>query len=315
MFKKSLNVRNITEALYFELVESAKKNGRSLEGEVRFILQEWSKAQTDKGLHKAFNLNITERMQELLPRLDLAFSNFNQIEPIPYSILAESLDLEYIDPVYHWFNGTQEPSRSNIRNMAHLLGCQYEWLMHGLGECYKFYAFTMHDSPIDFAKKLLKPNLLKNSSQVLYDQVLYIHFIRSESNGFVYIIKESEKYLCKVYFTSNLSLSSETLSDDEGAYNLAKFTLVLEALHKIRKNVIIKSYTISDPHYSDIFVKKQKHPLLFKQFATELVWHEDLFTDISIEPWKGFKTLRQRINTMINDLDELRDYRKQIEEV
>lgn len=301
---KSLNIRGLNENTLIQLQSLAMSNERSLEGEARYAIQQWCKLNPVGEI----SLDIKPSL-EILERFKISLDNVSKLgkSTLTYSQLAEKLKISIRD-MDAWLSGRIDIPFDSLDELSVFLGCDPQWLKHGIGNPYKFYFYDISkQSPLDFALDFLNTKL---------DGVRLskLHIVFNEDTGYVYIIQEFDKEnLCYVYLSSSFYLKGEYGSSELD--NSARFVLFLLALDKIESNVIIKGYTIKNNVSEQFFTAAQCHPLLFRSYAKESLWNEDIIDEnYPISYWDGYKELQFKIHQHIRNSELLKKYHKEINE-
>lgn len=177
---KSLNIRGLSEDVIEQLQEIATKNERSLEAEMRYLIQQWCSIQNTQRI-----LQPRAFLEEIASRLHIALDNVNQINTneMTFSQLAEKMNVSISD-INDWFSAKIEIPFCHLDTLSYLLGCNSQWLKHGVGAAYtsNFYHIS-NQHPLFFAKDFLST---RQDGELVYK----LHIILNDDTGYVYIVQE-----------------------------------------------------------------------------------------------------------------------------
>lgn len=298
-----ITVRNLSAEVLNALSRLAEQHDRSLEAEARQALRAWVRPQMENEVRSSRATAVGQRLRYLQSEL-MALRTPKNATP---SRLAEALGWSYADNVERWFAGEVEPSFSELSEIAELVGCHKDWLVHGEGSPYSA-AYTR--IPED---AFAGPDWLLAPSELGLKPRLYLVRCRSESGEFAFV-KTFSAWNAQTYTTPY------HISDVIGAggeSSLAWLSLVLEGLYKQWTGanggeVYITGYLVSNESFTSLLAGK-RHPMNILQDEEKSHWWEDFWDENQFrnhEYWPGWKTITERIFRTVEARQSMREQRE-----
>ncbi|WP_187979850.1 helix-turn-helix domain-containing protein [Pseudomonas oryzihabitans] len=288
-----LNIRSLPHEVLAALADLAARNDRSLEAEARHALKAWVRP-TESTRQESTRLGqISERLEFLARNIEKACP-FKVASP---SRIAEALGLTHAVPVEQWFRGHAEASFDELANIAKLMGCHSQWLIHGEGAPYSSTYVRIPEHVISGTEFLFLPNddgLRPN-----------LHLVRSkeETGGFLFVRQYSD-WDYQVFHTPY------HVSDVIGAggeASLAALSLILKGVYRAwtqRQNsqVEVLGY-LARKEVFDALMEGSSHPASILKSAERSCWWEDFWDADQYEKsnyWEGWRSITQRIGSVVN---------------
>lgn len=273
---KKISVRNIPDDVYILLESLAEKNMRSVEAQIRYIIQKSVEPEdTPKTGKEIYLSNVSHRLTQ-------ALAKSNQITLRSYKLapthIAEEMDYPDLGTVANWFSGDALPSLLELKQLSEIFGCRSNWLIHGELPVYSSRSGADFRSYGRYAvKELMKPDEKGN-------EVKNIHLIREDDDtGSLLIIREFTGTRKVDNFWAGIHISEANGSG--GETRLAELFVTLRALYKAYTSsgarLWVKSYQMQSGVYKELCEDKQQHPLtVLKDYRTkESVWWEDVWDE------------------------------------
>jgi antitoxin FitA len=289
-------IRNVPADVLRALTDLAGQRDRSVEGEARHALRAWVEPQLRSDARSSRAAVIGQRLRHLLDELSAQGPGL----PVAPSRIAEALGWTHAEALESWVSGESEPSFSELRAVAEVVGCSADWLAHGEGQPFPSqYARIPEDSDAG-AKWLLQP--VAEGGPRPSDVLL----IRSDTKeGELAIVKRFSAWKAQVYRTPYHV--SEVIGAG-GETSLAWLTLVLERLSKrwTRDSTLtVESYLLGEDVFRALLEGK-RHPfnVLRSSRAVATCWWEDIWDETQYskqqEYWPGWRSLTERIARVVD---------------
>jgi len=172
-----ITVRNLPSEVLNALSQLAERHDRSLEAEARQAIRAWVQPQI---AGEERNTRVT-LIGQRLRYLQTEISELRPSKVATPSRLAEALGWTHAGNVERWFAGEEEPSLTELSQIADLLGCKKDWLLHGEGSPYSSVYTRIPEDAFLGSDWLLAPSESGESPK--------IHLIRnkSESGEFAFV--------------------------------------------------------------------------------------------------------------------------------
>lgn len=192
-----VQARNIDDNIYENILRSAGKNERTIEGEIRFALNTlYADVAAPRSESERWARDVSERLRMLVARLqeDRFFRLSEKFDPIN---LARQIGERDPEGVLNAFEGIGIPSFTLIKEIARNLDCSLDWLLTGKGPMFRVFELGH-----DYAD-LLKGYMDQETGYL--DENYQLHFIRITGNErhdgtLLLIIKDADGY--KGYYES-----------------------------------------------------------------------------------------------------------------
>jgi len=233
-----IQARNVDDAIYENIVRSATKNERTIEGEIRFTLNKvYGSTVVAKSQSEKWVRDISERLNILITNLqeDKFFRLGQKFNPITF---AMTIGEEDPTTILNAFEGTATPSFKLIETIAKHLECSAHWLLTGEGP-----KFLISDLGSDY-REMFKAYMDKESGKLLSGYEF--NFIRITGNDhhdgtLLIIIKNPDGYL-GYYESCRFNFAPDGVGGT-GRANLESF---LKFVKLYIGNTAIKSYLYRD---------------------------------------------------------------------
>lgn len=301
-----LTIRSISPEVLMGLETLAAKNERSLESEARYALRSWVESLL------LMNQERSGRRAEASARLQELLLEVNRIRSGPFlrpSHIAEGIGEEYVETVEQWFTGEKESSFSQLDAIGKYLGGVGAWLRHGDGQPFPITYQRLPEDPEECVQWLRHIDGTQKVSRV--------HLVRSLSKeGQLAIVKQDEEWRCQTYVTP-CHVSEEVGAD--GERTLASLSLSLRLLYKVNSasSSAVTSYLLEVEDFMRL-IQGRVHPLTVLHSANRRLWWEDLWDEDQFRReratvyWHGWRSLCERIASMVEDNASLREQRNRI---
>lgn len=174
-----IQIRQISPAVWANFRLIAAEHGRSFEAEAREALSAWVESHA-----RPFPRRPSLDPDGVAARLVDAAGQYEKAHRVTLkpSQLAEAMGLARGSPAAAWFAGALEPTFSELRALAELLGTEYEWLAHCIGAPYAVRSIRPMDDPVGMADALMTFSL-SDSEPPSAVQVSDLHVVRSHSRA------------------------------------------------------------------------------------------------------------------------------------
>lgn len=305
-------IRNIAESIIARIKDKATHNQRSMEAEAREALQSWVK-----------NPILPRRLKELSERLQIALELASQTPwrmhedrgGFTHADLAKGIGLELVMPVDQWFEGSAEPTMSQVEAIADWCGVSNEWLNFGRGAPYPL---ESHRIPLDPAEGAF---WLLGSDNESLTRLKHLRFVRRDSKAGELMVVRQWGVKTDAFITP-YHVSFETGAG--GRLDLRHLLLVWKMLyqlytksHKIN-DLIISSHVVSDNIWNALCDGLVNRGDIFERSTTRKLWWEDIWDkkmlshDNSMEYWPGWSSLCVTLQQEIESDEALRATSQQI---
>lgn len=281
---------------------SAHNNNRSINAEaVSRLYNSFSESQQNlsdsiKAFEEILRKNRpSSRRTEIASRLNITLEKINNAltysKKLSPARIAKNMGENYAEPTENFFKGIEEPSFSQLENIAKHLNINPEWLLFGEGTTFPV-QYSRIPTPIQEGVNWLIDKDLNTNLTNLY-------FLRKESEaGELVIVKQYGDLICSTFKTPY------HISEDVGATgeaNLFQLFSTWQLLYKYyiqTPNSSIRSYLISQNQYSSI-ISGEVHPLTIINQLPNKPWWEDIWDSKMYKNshyWDGWESLCKRIN-------------------
>ena len=280
---------------------SAQHNNRSINAEaVSRLYNSFSESQQNLSASiKAFEEMLRQnrpssRRTKIAARLNISLEKVN--EALTYSKklsparIAKNMGNNYAEPMENFFMGLEEPSFSQLENIAEYLNINSDWLLFGEGSIFSISYSRVPTPEQDGVNWLTDKNLNNN--------LTHLYFLRQDSEaGELIIIKQYGNWHCTVFKTPYHI--SEVIGAT-GESNLIRLFSTWKLLDKQSPPPSVRSFLISPKDYQTI-LSGETHPLTIINQLTDKPWWEDIWDHNVYEKmdyWDGWKSLCRRINNL-----------------
>lgn len=276
-----MSVRSVPVHIMNAMDIMAKRNERSLEGEIRHALRTWVQPVTHEAKKSIRIQEVSGRLNRLIEDCGLALK-----KTYSASQLALITKMEYAEPAEQWMLGEKEPSLNQLIAIAHHFNSNSDWLLHGEQNMFKAEHTRIPESPIEGLRFLIKDE--------------GIHLIRERSRGAFAFVLENSSGQCSTYQTPYY-ISEQTGTGGEASLAWLMLTFELLYLYYTQpgcdNKMIIKSYLMDSDTYSSL-VDGKTHPKNALRNASEASWWEDIWHKEQfnhVDYWDGWKPLCEKL--------------------
>jgi antitoxin FitA len=308
MFSK-IAIRNIPNQIFRALEAVADLHDRSTEAEARQALRAWVEPSLVQETRNTRRKDVAERLNRMLAQVNAARNGTK----LTTSHLAEAIQEERAEDVEDWFLGEKEPSFSQLVAMAKFLGVDPDWLKHGDKALYPPRYERLSENPFEAVDWLLSWDPVTAAPA---SKVKRLHLIRADNpTGELYIVKESEEGHFLTFYTP-IHVSEEIGAGGEAS--LAALFVTLELLYKrytqSGSGIMVLGHLLRPDDITQL-TAGNTHPGALLKEETRSMWWEDLW-DSEMAPkhnyWPGWKSLHERIESVISARTRLNERRSQI---
>jgi len=268
-----INIRELPDHIHQAISESADKNNRSTEGEVRSILQSYVSSLEAQA---APNLTYRQTWQRYMgDRLDQLFAcvRRDQVFPVtePQSIadIARAIGEESPANLLDCLDGLSSPTFDMLDRVVAWSGGSYNWLLSGMGTVFPvenignkyqdFFLYDQHSNDVSF--HLLR--ICGGRSDGMLLCIRYDSARQTYASGYI-----SEHFMLKGGMGSG------------GSGNLNRF---IRFLKTSCGNRVLKAY-----NYDETEMNTQQgahHPLYYLRLASQAEWLRKLFSGEDPDNW------------------------------
>jgi plasmid stability protein len=300
-----LTIRNLPARILDALSKLAEQRDRSTEAEARQALRAWVQPQIEGAERASRAVAVGQRLQYLQSEL----ARLRTSPKATPSRIAEALGWSHAEKVERWFAGEAEPSFAELTQIADLLGCQTDWLLHGEGEPYSAIYTRIPEDAFAGPEWLLTPSASGKKPRI------YLIRCRSKAGEFAFV-KSFSDWNAQV-FTTPYHVSDEIGAGGESS--LAWLSLVLEGLYKRwtgieGSEIQIGGYLVSKESFSSLLAGK-RHPVSILQEEEKSHWWEDFWDENQFrnsEYWPGWKAITERIYRVVEARQSMREQREKL---
>ncbi|HGM8160017.1 TPA: hypothetical protein ACKQEN_004805 [Pseudomonas aeruginosa] len=300
-----ITVRNLPSEVLNALSQLAECHDRSLEAEARQAIRAWVQPQIAGEKRNTRVTLIGQRLRYLQTEI----SELRPSKVATPSRLAEALGWTHAGNVERWFAGEEEPSLTELAQIADLLGCKKDWLLHGEGSPYSsVYTRIPEDA-------FLGPDWLLTPSET--GEAPKIHLIRNKSESGEFAFVKSFSDWNSQTFSTPYHVSEVIGAGGESS--LASLSLVLQGLYKRwtgngGSSVFIEGYLVSESAYSSLLAGK-RHPMNILRHEEKSCWWEDFWDENQFRDhdyWPGWKNITERMARVIEGRPHLKEQRERL---
>ncbi|WP_156386289.1 FitA-like ribbon-helix-helix domain-containing protein [Pseudomonas sp. Root562] len=300
-----ITVRNLPPEVLNALSRLADRHDRSLEAEARQAIRAWVQPQIAGEERNSRVALLGQRLRYLQTEI----SELRPSKVATPSRLAEALGWTHAGNVERWCAGEVEPSLTELSQIADLLGCKKDWLLHGEGSPYSsVYTRIPEDA-------FLGPDWLLTPSESGENPKIHLVRNKSEAGEFAFVKSFSD-------WNSQTFSTPYHVSDVIGAggeSSLASLSLVLQGLYKRwtgkgGSGVFVEGYLVSESAYSSLLAGKS-HPMNVLQHEERSCWWEDFWDENQFRDhnyWPGWKNITERIFRVIEGRPTLKEQRDKL---
>ncbi len=258
-----LQVRNFPDDIYEQIVASAAKSERSIEGELRYVLSDvyGKKAKSEElplSLRQSWQVETGKRMSWLLEQLrhDGWFRYGESSDPV---LLAARIGESSPALLLDFLEGRQAPTFDMAARMQAVLSCRADWLMSGAGN-----PFQIERLSNDY--RCFFDTLLDVDGNLKPDTAL--HFVRicaddhHHDGTLLVIVRSGQTWQCK-YECTRFRLNSQMGTGGRG--DLLRFFKYLktELSHVPKTSWTYKNKENEDPelglHHPEYYIQNGKY--------------------------------------------------------
>ncbi|MEQ4691617.1 MULTISPECIES: FitA-like ribbon-helix-helix domain-containing protein [Providencia] len=292
---RKILIRLIPEHVYEAIEKEAAMTERSMEGYIRYILNEHIQNKKNTSSNESYQFETMKRLNLII---QLA-NKVNSEKLFTPANIAEKLGHNNALISENWFIGNDPPNFSDLNNLSELFGCSSEWLKFGEGSPYPM-ALPRNIDTID-TEDLLSPYEEKYP-------VSCLHIIRLSNNtGNIRILREFKDTLITDFFDTSLCLNNDIQVDSDEFQNLLKFINILKKIHQhyIFNDCIVYSYLLNDSDFELHYKNGYNHPLyLINHYCQKVEWWKGIWKKETTNNnqhgdyyfWEGDKQLIELIN-------------------
>lgn len=287
-----ITVRNLQPSICSALAALANQRDRSVEAEARRALSAWVEPYLQEQARSTRLARLSQSLRYLQEEIDL----LPGVPKATVSRVAQRLGSSHAVPVERWFIGEDEPSFADLANIARLLGCSENWLMHGEGEPFPSRFTRLPENALGGADLLLEP-------EDPGEKLVSLCLVRSQSTtGEFAFVKRFTDWRAQLYSTP-YHISEEIGAGGEAG--LAWLTLSLEAVYARWSGhgspAMIAGYLVPEDVFAKLLSGKH-HPLRMLRDADRSTWWEDIWDEKQfgqMSYWPGWDSLVVRIRNVI----------------
>ncbi|MFL1515304.1 FitA-like ribbon-helix-helix domain-containing protein [Pseudomonas prosekii] len=274
-----INVRELPEAVHTAISRYAESNNRSLEGEVRSILQNYvhslESAHLSLTLRQSWQKTVGDNLDQLFACLRM-----DQFFPAqgPQSIvdIARIIGEESPGHMLDCMEGLATPSFDLLDRVSNWSGCSYNWLSSGLGTIFpvenigsNYQDFFQHD---------------------LDNKDVTFHLLRvcgGHSDGMLLCLRHNS---AKQAYAAGFIAEHFMLKDGMGATGSARLNEFIRFLKTHCGNRVLKAYNFAETGMNTLL--GTHHPLYYLRSAESAGWLTQLFNGQDPSNWlKGYEPL------------------------
>lgn len=300
-----VTVRNLPAEVISALGRLAEQHDRSLEAEARQAIRAWVQPQIEGEKRTSRAVSVGQRLRYLQNEI----GELRASRAATPSRLAEALGWSHAEKIESWFAGDEEPSFAELTQIADLVGCQKDWLVHGEGDPYSpVYTRIPEDA---FAG----PDWLLTPSEAGEKPKIYLVRSRSKAGEFAFVKRFSD-------WSAQAFSTPYHISDvigGGGESSLASLSLVLQGLYKRwtgrdSDDVWVEGYLVDESSYSSLLAGK-RHPMSILQQEAKSCWWEDFWDENQFRKqdyWPGWKGITEHIFRVVEGRPSLKKQREKL---